>query len=105
MKISVLRFPKRHGAFPDFLQKTTATAYFILRVYRTIRFLSRTIEAKVSFNHIRHYTRFTTRVRSEGLFFQRFSSAPRAKMRRKIEFNAKFLEFSEKSLQILAKKP
>ena len=32
-----------------------------------------------------------------GLFFQRFSSAPRAKMRRKIEFNAKFLEFSEKS--------
>ena len=33
-----------------------------------------------------------------GLFFQRFSSAPRAKMRRKIEFNEKFLEFSEKSL-------
>ena len=33
-----------------------------------------------------------------GLFFQRFSSALRAKMRRKIEFNEKFLEFSEKSL-------
>ena len=33
-----------------------------------------------------------------GLFFQRFSSAQRAKMHRKIDFNEKFLEFSEKSL-------
>ena len=40
-----------------------------------------------------------------GLFFQRFSSAPCAKMRRKIEFNKKFLEFSEKSIYILSKNP
>ena len=35
---------------------------------------------------------------TSGLFFPRLSSALRAKMRRKIEFNKKFFEFSEKSV-------
>ena len=46
-----------------------------------------------------------------GLFFQRFSTALRAKNRRKIEFSEKFFEFSQKFLEFsenslsLAKKP
>ena len=48
---------------------------------------------------------------TSGLFLQRFSTAARARIRRKIEFSKKFLEFSKNSLSLakkslsLAKKP